>query len=837
MMQNEDPRGGHQSFPLSKDGLPLQMEASAPSLPQVVPLGAACPPTDQHPKPVQSDDRLREIEEQFRAFVMATSDVVYRMSPDWGEMWQLRGRDLLADTDSPDRSWLHKYIHPDDQPHVTAAINHAIQSKSVFELEHRVLRADGSLFDMEVNADLIRGKDGNPTSMVLIVRDVTERKRIERHRIALNRLYRKLLEVGGLDLKLSWITDEAAMALDADFSGIWMIRPGDRCDGGCRYADQPDGHDACMDRTSCMHLAASSGRLAGKEGGFQRLPLGLSMIGRIARGENSSFITNDLINDERIMNREEAVNAGLVSFSGYSLLSTDGTQVGALILFSRRPIRPDEEGLLENFASIASQVIIAGMAEEALKEAKEAAEIASRAKSEFLANMSHEIRTPMNPILGLAHLLQQSELGDKQRDYVTKIQESAQLLLGIINDILDFSKIEAGRLEIESVAFNLETVLRNVSNMFSRPAESKGLEFLFRVEANVPLGLVGDPLRIQQVIINLAGNAIKFTERGTVMLRILVESPADESGRGVLRFEVSDTGIGLTAEQIQRIFASFTQADSSITRRFGGTGLGLTICRRLVELMGGEIGVTSEPGRGSTFYFTAPVSVSGDVKQPAISPDTCRAYGPYRRRQFLVARGIRRLLPVGWYRSRLRDVGSRRDKHHEGRREAFDLIIMDWKMPGLDGMDTIRRIREDGLMPRALSVIMSSAYAMEEIREQADALGVADTCPNRCRYRRSSTRLRQSSPAASAHGRRPGPGQTRGRWRPMRQDHSPRGGQRDQPAGCDGDTRERRARGRACGQRKGGPRAAERAQVRPGAHGSSDARNGRLRDCQGDPIG
>lgn len=178
-MQNEDPRGGHQSFPLSKDGLPLQMEASAPSLPQVVPLGAACPPTDQHPKPVQSDDRLREIEEQFRAFVMATSDVVYRMSPDWGEMWQLRGRDLLADTDSPDRSWLHKYIHPDDQPHVTAAINHAIQSKSVFELEHRVLRADGSLGWAFSRAVPLTDASGEIAEWFGTAKDITDRKQAE----------------------------------------------------------------------------------------------------------------------------------------------------------------------------------------------------------------------------------------------------------------------------------------------------------------------------------------------------------------------------------------------------------------------------------------------------------------------------------------------------------------------------------------------------------------------------------------------------------------------------------------------------------------------------------
>ena len=246
-------------------------------------------------------------------------------------------------------------------------------------------------------------------------------------------------------------------------------------------------------------------------------------------------------------------------------------------------------------------------AEEALRQAKEAADQANRAKSEFLANMSHEIRTPMNGIIGMSHLVLQTTLGQRQRDYVSKIRRSAHALLGILNDILDFSKIEAGKLDMESAEFNLEDVFEHLSSLIGVKVVEKQLEMLFDLAPDVPRQLVGDSLRIGQVLLNLTHNALKFTEQGEVSVSVrMVERQGNQI---TLCFSVSDTGIGISAEKLPILFETFSQVDSSTTRRFGGTGLGLAICQRLVNMMGGDIQVSSEPGKGSIFTFTAVLSL------------------------------------------------------------------------------------------------------------------------------------------------------------------------------------------------------------------------------------
>ncbi len=239
----------------------------------------------------------------------------------------------------------------------------------------------------------------------------------------------------------------------------------------------------------------------------------------------------------------------------------------------------------------------------AAEEARSQAEAASHTKDEFLANMSHELRTPMNAVIGLSHLCLQTEMSGKQHDYLQKIHSSAKSLLGILNDILDVSKIEAGKMELDKIPFELDEVMDNLSTILGAKCHEKNLGFLLETAANVPAVLIGDPLRLGQVLINLAGNAVKFTQKGEVMVR--AELQKEESEQVILRFTVKDTGIGMTQKEIARLFRPFTQADTSITRKFGGTGLGLTISKRLIDKMGGEIWVESVPDRGSKFIFTA----------------------------------------------------------------------------------------------------------------------------------------------------------------------------------------------------------------------------------------
>jgi PAS domain S-box-containing protein len=362
-----------------------------------------------------------------------------------------------------------------------------------------------------------------------------------------------------------------------------------------------------------------------------------------------------------------------------------------------------------------------------LKVAREQALAADRAKGDFLANMSHEIRTPMNAIIGMSHLALQTGLTPKQHDYLRKIDGSAKALLRIINDILDFSKIEAGRLEMESVEFNLEEVMDNLATLVAIKAGEKELEVLFRTEPGVPLHLIGDPLRLGQILINLVSNAVKFTTQGEIIVSTRFVEERDE--HAVLEFSVQDSGIGMTAEQAAKLFRPFTQADSTTTRKFGGTGLGLSISKRLVELMGGQIGVESEPGKGCTFTFTAVFglarqagvrlgSMIGDVRGLRVlvvdDSDTSRAIfsESLKAMTFNVetaASGAEALVEL----DRAADAG-----------EPYNLVLMDYKMPGLDGIETTRRITRRSRPGNAPSVIMVTAYGREEIMGQAKDAGI-----------------------------------------------------------------------------------------------------------------
>ncbi|MBF0446182.1 MAG: nitrate- and nitrite sensing domain-containing protein, partial [Magnetococcales bacterium] len=490
----------------------------------------------------------------------------------------------------------HNLIKSDEHPvEMYRELWQTITSGRTWHGEIKNLKKGGGHYWVRATILPLMNENGKPHTFISIRTDITDKKDQAEELIASSKkmqkqqkvsdILREIMEMGMLPITLDEYLNRVLKIILSDNIETFLLPK-----GSIFLADNQNEELNMIAHKNLFvpHLTECS-----------RLPFGKCICGRVAKEKKAIFVNC-------VDERHDVLFDDMPPHGHYCLPIINEDKLLGVLNIEIKDGSEQEKALqefLESVTAILSLVIAQKQIEEELNAAKNSAMEASKAKSDFLANMSHEIRTPMNAIIGMSHLALHTELNRKQKDYVNKIYNAANALLGIINDILDFSKMEAGKLEIEKTPFRLSDVLDSVTDLISVKAREKDLELLLDIDSEVPHGLIGDPLRLGQVLTNLGNNAIKFTDKGEIVIRVIVKEIAGSNL--VLQFSVTDTGIGLTEKQVDKLFQSFSQADASTTRKYGGTGLGLTICKQLTELMGGKIWIKSQTGVGSSFFFTA----------------------------------------------------------------------------------------------------------------------------------------------------------------------------------------------------------------------------------------
>jgi PAS domain S-box-containing protein len=652
----------------------------------------------------QADAALRASEERFNLAMQAANDglwdwdmpsnAVY-FSPRWKGMLGYRPEEL----EDSFAVW-ERLVDSAGRAETMAAIERCVGGEADgFAVEFRMRHKDGHWVDILSRATIIRDAEGRPLRMVGTHVDISRQKRAEadllRHQEDLAR-------------QVADRTAEAVRAKDAAQSTRRMLQLVlDTIPVRVFWKDNDLRYMGCN-------------KLFAQDAGFEdpEQLLGLDDYDMGWRGQADLYRADDravIDADAPKLNFEEPQS------------TPDGHTIW--LRTSKIPLKDDAGrtvGVLGTYEDITARKLV----ERERDEARERAEKANRIKSEFLANMSHEIRTPMNAVIGMSQLALQTDLDARQRNYVEKANGAAMSLLQVIDDILDFSKIEAGRLSMEFAPFRLEDVMATLSGLVGLRAEQKGQELMFDVEPGVPVALIGDATRLGQVLTNLTSNAIKFTDHGgEVLVRVALE--ADDGSHVRLHFSVRDNGIGIPPETQRNLFQAFTQADTSTTRRFGGTGLGLIISKRLVEMMDGRIWLESAVGKGSTFHFTATLG--------------CQAHQPEAARLAEIGQPGPRVLIVDdnptsreVMARQMESLGCRVDRATSGweaiamveqaeESSPFDVVLLDWRMPALDGIETARIIQKHPMLPVPPDVVMVSAFGVREIKQHSAGVHLAAT--------------------------------------------------------------------------------------------------------------